>query len=93
METMGPYALQNLMIVLSFVAAAFSAYLCPLRLWPAQPWLCFLLALLALSSPGVLALAYGGDMVPSWLTLPYLPICAYLLGRVAEDGITVCAAS
>ena len=81
MGTMGPYALQNLMIVLSFIAAAFSAYLCLQRLWPAQGWLCCLLAVLALSSPGVLALAYGGDMVPSWLTLPYLPICAYLLGR------------
>jgi hypothetical protein len=86
---LGPYALQNLMIVLSLLAAGFCSYLCLLRLWPSRPWPCLLLALLAISSPGVLALAYGGDMVPSWLTLPYLPVCAYLLGRVAEEGITM----
>ena len=84
---LGPFALQNLEIILSLVAAAFSAYLCLLRLAPRRGWLCLLLTALYLSSPGVLALAYSGDMIPSWLTLPYLPAFAYLFVRISEQGI------
>ena len=85
---LGTFALQNLEIILSLLAAAFSAYLCLLRLAPWRGWFCLLLAALYVSSPGVLALAYGGDMIPSWLTLPYLPIYAYLLVRIGEREIT-----
>jgi hypothetical protein len=84
--TLGPFALQNLEIVLSLLAAAFSAYLCLLRLAPRRGWFCLPLALLYVSSPGVLALAYSGDMFPSWLTLPYLPLYAYLLVRLVDEG-------
>jgi hypothetical protein len=84
---LGPYALQNLEIVLSLIGAGFSCYLCLRRLLPKSAWTCVLLALLYITSPGVLALAYGGDMVLSWLTLPYLPLCAYLTARIAEEGM------
>ncbi|HEX3729125.1 MAG TPA: hypothetical protein VHV47_04935, partial [Opitutaceae bacterium] len=80
------FAVQNLEIILSLVAAGFSAYLCLQRLAPRQPTACLLLAFLYISSPGVLALVYEGDMIPSWLTLPYLPIMIYLVVRVADEG-------
>jgi hypothetical protein len=84
---LGPYALLNLEIVLSLIGAGFSSYLCLRRLLPECAWICVFLALLYVTSPGVLALAYGGDMVLSWLTLPYLPLCAYLTARIAEEGM------
>jgi hypothetical protein len=86
---LGPYALLNLEIVLSLIGAGFSCYLCLRRMLPDCAWSCVMLALLYVTSPGVLALAYGGDMVPSWLTLPYLPLCAYLTARIAEDGMPI----
>ena len=83
---LGPYALQNLAIILSLCAAGFLCYFCLRRMANRRPWLCLLLSLLYISSPGVLALVYDGDMIPSWLTLPYLPIYVYLLARIAEKG-------
>jgi hypothetical protein len=83
---LGPYGLQNLEIILSLCAAGFSGYLCLRRISAGRAWLCMLLALLYISSPGVLALVYAGDMIPSWLTLPYLPIYTCLLVRMADRG-------
>ena len=82
------FALQNLEIILSLVGGAFGAYLCLLRLAPSRGWFCLLLAFLYISSPGILALTYSGDMIPSWLTLPYLPAFAYLIVRLADEGVS-----
>ncbi len=84
--TLDPFAVQNLAIILSLCAAGFSCYACLRRLSAGREWLCLILALLYVSSPGVLALVYAGDMVPSWLTLPYLPLYTYALVRIAEHG-------
>jgi hypothetical protein len=84
---LGGFAVQNLAIILSLCAAAFSCYACLRRLAIDRPWMCLALALLYVSSPGVLALVYGGDMIPSWLTLPYLPLYAYLLSRIAGGDV------
>lgn len=83
---LNPYGLQNLEIILSLTAAAFSCYLLLQRLAPGRGWLSFLLSFLYVSSPGVLALIYEGDMLPSWLTLPYLPLVCYLVVQVADKG-------
>lgn len=85
----GPYALQNLTIILSLCAGAFASYFCLRRFAPKRAWLCLFLALLYVSSPGVLALVYDGDMIPSWLTLPYLPLYTYALILIAERGVSV----
>jgi hypothetical protein len=82
------YAVQNLAIVLSLCGAAFSCYACLRRLSQGREWLCLALALLYISSPGVLALVYSGDMIPSWLALPYLPLYTLLLVRIAENGLS-----
>ncbi len=86
--TLNAYAVQNLAIILSYIAAGFSCYACLRRLSGGREWLCLLLALLYILSPGALALVYAGDMIPSWLTLPYLPLYTYLLVRIAEQGVS-----
>lgn len=77
-------AVQNLLIVLSGLAATFATYLSLVRLAPRNGWLAFLLTLLFLTSPGVLAPIYSGDMVASWLTLPFLPLFFYAALRLAD---------
>jgi hypothetical protein len=86
--TLDPFAVQNLETILSLCAAGFSCYACLRRLSRGREWLCLILALLYVSSPGILALVYAGDMVPSWLTLPYLPLYTFLLVRIAEHGVS-----
>jgi len=68
------YAVQNLVLALHLLAAGFAAYGAALALTPRQPWQAWLLALLYLTCPGILALLYGGDMVISWMALPWLPL-------------------
>lgn len=69
---LGPAGVQNLLIAVSFLAAAALMYALLTRLWPQRRWTAFVLTLLFASSPGVLALAYSGDMIASWMTLPWL---------------------
>jgi hypothetical protein len=69
-----PVELQNLLIVLSYAAAVFCSYWTLAQILPRRRWTCVWLALLFATSPGVLALIYGGDMVATWMTLPWLPL-------------------
>jgi len=88
-RTLSICALLNLTILLHFVAAAFSAYGALVLLVPKNPWKALLLTLLFITSPGVLALIYGGDMVMSWMTLPWLvPYFAALVWLVREPDRT-----
>lgn len=68
------FALQNLLLVLTHLAATLCAYGALLSVTPRRPWLCCGLAALYATSPGLLGLAYGGDMYASWMTLPWLPL-------------------
>lgn len=85
-RALGTAGVQNLLIVLSLFAAGLLVYLLGLRVgqrplaWPAG-----LLAVAFVSCPGILALVYSGDMIASWMTLPYLPGVVYGLLRARED--------
>jgi hypothetical protein len=84
-RTLGTAGVQNLLIVVSLFAAGVLVYILGLRVggrslaWPAA-----LLTVACVSSQGVLALVYSGDMIASWMTLPYLPGVIYGLLRVRE---------
>jgi hypothetical protein len=72
-----PTAVQNLMIVLSLCGGVAALYALLTRLRPGAGWPAFWLAAAFAACPGVLALIYSGDMVASWLTLPWLPLVFY----------------
>jgi hypothetical protein len=74
---LSPIGLQNLLIVCTFIAAGLSVYAVFVKLAGSQRWSALWLAILSLSSPGVLALLYAGDMVASWMALPWLPWLFY----------------
>jgi hypothetical protein len=65
--------LLNITLIIHLIAGGFSAYACLGVLVPERRWTALLLALLYIASPGVLAMIYGGDLVISWMTLPWLP--------------------
>ena len=79
-----PTAVQNGMIVFSLCGAVALLYLLLTRLRPRAAWLAFWLSVAFAGCPGVLALIYSGDMVSSWLTLPWLPVVFYAAIRTWE---------
>jgi hypothetical protein len=84
--TLTPVAVQNLMIVLSLVAAVLGLYLLLTRLRPAAAGAAFWLASAFATCPGVLALIYSGDMIATWLTLPWLPVVFFAVLRLWTEA-------
>ena len=84
-EALPPTAAQNLLIVLSFGAGVAGLYLLLTRLRPRAAWAAGVLAAAFATSPGILALIYSGDMVASWMTLPWLPLVFYTLIRLWDN--------
>lgn len=72
-----PTAVQNLLIVGSLCSAVALIYALLTRLRPQTAWPAFWLTTGFAACPGVLTLIYSGDMVASWLTLPWLPLVFY----------------
>ena len=85
-DALPPTAAQNLLIVLSLGMAVGGLYLLLIRLKPKAAWPAFVLTAAFASSPGVLAMIYSGDMVASWLTLPWLPIVFYAIIRLWDES-------
>ena len=80
------YGLLNLSLVASFVGGALSCYFCLRAIEPRTPWLALLLSLLYSACPGVLALAYAGDLFMSITCLPYVPLVLYGAWRTVSRG-------
>ncbi len=85
-RTLGVFALQNLLITLLALGAAFSAYASFRSLLPARPGWALGFAILFLSCPGVLGIAYVSDLYMSWTTLPWVPLVWFALVRSFQDG-------
>ncbi len=71
------HGLLNLTLVASFVGGALSCYGCLRAIHPKAAWLAAVFALLYSAAPGVLALAYVGDLFMSVTTLPFVPLVFY----------------
>ena len=80
--TLTAVAVQNLLIVLSLAASVAVIYLLLTRLRPSAARTACWLACAFGTCPGVLALIYSGDMIATWLTLPWLPIVFYSVIRL-----------
>ncbi len=81
-STLTPTAVQNLLIVLSLATSVVVLYGLLTRLKPTAAWPAFWLACAYATCPGVLALIYSGDMIATWLTLPWLPLIFYAVIRL-----------
>ena len=86
LHRLGTFELQNLLITLLGVAAIFTAYLGLRALLPSARWLAAGLAILYLSCPGVLGIAYDSDLYMSWTTAPLVPLVWFATVRSFEDG-------
>lgn len=84
-RTLPPVGLLNGVLVLSLVGGALSAYRTLRLLTANSSWFAAALALLFVSSPGVLALFYTGDLFMSACTLPYLPLVVHALWLTARE--------
>lgn len=72
-RTLNPMAVQNLLVTGTAAATAASAYACARRLSPDR-FAAWAFAVLFVSCPGVMGLAYNMDLYMSWLTAPWVPV-------------------
>lgn len=73
LRTLSPFALLNLAVTGSLLGAIWGTYAAVRIALGGAPWLAAGLAVLYGLCPGVLAPLYGGDMYPTFLTLPFVP--------------------
>lgn len=83
-HTLGVFALQHLTVIVSGVAAAFSAYACLLGLAPARRWTACLVAAAYALGPAFWGLISMSDAYMSLVTLPWLPVLFYGVLRIVE---------
>lgn len=83
---LGVFAVLNLLLVLLGSAALACAYLCLGRLLPGRRWLAAGLAVLFFACPGVLGIAYQGDLYMTWTTLPWVPVVWYAIVQSYRNG-------
>lgn len=76
----------NLTLLGSFLGGAFMGYLCLRAVTPRTPLLALLLALLYGSCPGILALAYTGDLFMSVTAVIFVPLAFYGCWRTLAAG-------
>ncbi|HEX2855278.1 MAG TPA: hypothetical protein VHO24_18730 [Opitutaceae bacterium] len=81
LRTLSFAGLVNLTLFTSFLAGALTTYASLVAIARDTRWLALLFALLFISSPSVLSLAYTGDLFMSVCTLPYLPLVLLALHR------------
>jgi hypothetical protein len=72
-HSLAPVSLLNLLLTVVAFLATFCAYLCLVALLPQRRWLAAGLAALFMACPGVLGIAYNGDLYMSWMALPLVP--------------------
>jgi hypothetical protein len=89
LRTLGVFALQNLLITFVGCATIFASYFCLSSLSGGRRCLATALALLFLSCPGVLGLAYNNDLYMSWMTLPWLCLALWAASRSFQDNSCV----
>ena len=81
-----PYLLLNLALVVSAIAAGLSAYACVRLIAPQRRVEAVLLATLYAWCPGVIGLAYTGQLYMSAMAMPYLPIVFAGIVRIYRAG-------
>ena len=85
-RTLGTFALQHLAIVVSGLAAAFSAYGCLLAFAPRRRWTACLVAVAYVLCPVFLGLISMYDAYMSFMAMPWLPVLFYGVMRMIERG-------
>ncbi|HEY4989111.1 MAG TPA: hypothetical protein VII09_04850, partial [Opitutaceae bacterium] len=85
--TFNVFALLNLAILASMAGAVLGCYAALRILMPKGAWAALALAFLYGLCPGALAPLYGGDMVPTFMTLPFLPWLVLGIAKSAAEPL------
>jgi hypothetical protein len=87
-RSLSVHGILNLTLLACYAGGVFTCYRCLRAIEPRAPGLALLLAALYGCCPGVLALAYAGDLFMSVTTLPFVPLLFYGAWRTLSDGRT-----
>jgi hypothetical protein len=93
LRSLGTFALQNLLITLIGLSATVAVYYCLASLLQVQRSLAGLFAVLFISCPGIVGMAYNTDLFMSWTTLPWVVIAFWATVRSFHqpDAVTFAA--
>jgi hypothetical protein len=84
---LGATGVMNLLIVASLLVAGLITYRLGLQVGGRRlAWHACLLTIAGISGPGLLSLIYSGDMVASWMTLPFFPALIFGIIRIRDEG-------
>ena len=87
-RTLGTFALQHLAVVVSGLAAAFSAYGCLLAFAPQRRWTACLVAVAYVLCPVFWGLISMYDAYMAFMAMPWLPVLFYGVMRMVGRGDT-----
>ena len=76
----------NLALTASYVGGTFTCFACLRSILPRSSWFALVLSVLFACCPGILALAYVGDLYMSITTLPFVPLVLYGAWRTHTKG-------
>jgi hypothetical protein len=76
----------NLTLLACLVGGAATAYACLRAMAPQSSWLALALALAYSTCPGILGLAFVGDLFMSVTTIPFVPILLHGCWRTLKEG-------
>ena len=79
------FGLQGLILLSAAGLGCVGCYAALRRYFPGRPWEASGLAALYVLCPGVLAPLYAGDMIATFLTVPFLPWLVACIGKAADE--------
>jgi hypothetical protein len=82
--TLNLFGVQNALIAGQGLAALLMCYVAAGRMAGSSRWIAWVAAVLFLTCPGTLGIAYNSDLYMSWMTVPFIPIAIYSLVRWLE---------
>ena len=87
-RSLNPLTIQHATILFTAIFSVFSAYYLIKNLAPTLTWAATFLALIYVTSPGVMSLIYLMDMYLSFLTTPFVFLIVYSLARINRKNDT-----
>lgn len=82
LRTLGVFALQNLLLTLTGLAAVASMYRGLSLSQPNHRWIALALSLLFFACPGVLGIVYNNDLYMSWMATPWAVLAVAMTARL-----------
>jgi hypothetical protein len=84
-RTLGPIALNNLVLASCIFASAFTSYFCTRAVTHGKHWIAAITSIIYTCSPGIISPLIAGDQYMTFMTAPMLPVGTYALWQFCRN--------